>query len=387
MTDTESTPRHAVLASLADRFPAHAVGIRSSDKLRDAVDELMRSTGLDADRVDQLIGERDLDGAKKPIEVLIGRCKALATEHAPTPVHTAATAPPSAPSLDSPVVSSAAQPWWQRSLRRGASVTPPTVAGPMAERVALPIIGNRYLTIMGVTGGAGTSTMAALVGQVLATCRSDRVVLADGAALPGGAGSRAGVSAGSGMRRMLADETNIHGLPEMHRFVSRTPSRLDVAPLAMTDDPLSADEYRRATTLLSRYYDVQVTDAGATTSADAVSPILGMSDLVVLVVPPTAHGLRSAEHRLGWLSTNGGVGPARLLVAVNGIHRRSPVSSESIQRVVGPHCASFTTIPWDPHLAIGDAVDLRTLHSLTLQAVTGTAAALVEALRISTDST
>jgi MinD-like ATPase involved in chromosome partitioning or flagellar assembly len=406
---------------LMSRHPESAAAIRQSGRLAAGLVTLKTVSGLSAEEMADLVGSRELTSAKRPVDVLVSRCMEAVRDlagsdgAAPTRPEDRTTTPavdlarfeptaepvpngassahatPSPNGFSSQTAKPAATPMSfitaqtsptrrRRTPRRGVLMTPPTVAGEVAERVALPIVGNRYLAVVGAVGGAGASTVSTLLGQVLATCRSDRVVLADAAAMPGGVGELAGIDTQGALRKMLAAETSIHGCAELARFVGRTTNRLDIAGLGPADNPLTADEYRRVSAMLSRFYDLLITDAGSVPSLSAMVPVLGITDLVVVVAPATAHGLRNLDRLLDALLDDGNLVPSQTLVAINGLHRRSSVDVAHIRAVVADRCSSLTTIPWDPHLAPGSTVDLRGLHPTTLRAVTAAASALVDAL-------
>jgi MinD-like ATPase involved in chromosome partitioning or flagellar assembly len=421
------------LQHLARSFPTHAGAIAQSGRLASGLAALQAATGLSGPAMAAEVGARELASANRPVDVLMSRCMSAIQQHgetssavdatpdhaAPTangstiPVREATTAgasvqdtsrgdtapgdtapgdtapgdsPPmpidSVPTTFDVVVATSPVPWWQRRRRPSASITPPTIAGPYAEAVAATLIGNRYLGVVAAVGGAGASTLSVLLGQVLATCRSDRLVVADAAPLPGGVAARSGVNADGALRHLLASEDRIYGCAEVSRFVGRTPSRLDVAGLGLDDEPLSPDEYRRAAALLARFYDVMVTDVGAGTSSATATPALALADVAIVVTNPTVHGVRSVERTLSWLRrTERNVNAERVVIVVNGAQRRSSVDCEAVMASLTGHCASVMTLPWDPHLASGEAVDLRALHPATLGATTALAATLVGQLR------
>jgi MinD-like ATPase involved in chromosome partitioning or flagellar assembly len=398
----------AALERLAKSFPAHADTIMQSGRLAAGLAALQAATGLSGSAMATELSARELASANRPVDVLMSRCMNAiqsrseattsdeparrATPAVGTTADTA-VAPVAArglddhagidpsPSLVAAVTSVTPTPWWSRRKRPPTSVTPPTLAGPDAEVAARTLVGNHYLGVLAAVGGAGASTVSVLLGQVLATCRSDRLVVADAASLPGGVAARSGVRADGALRCLLAAEEQIYGCAEVSRFVSRTPSRLDVAGLGLDDEPVSPEEYRRAAALLARFYDVMVTDVGAGTSSPTATPAIGLADVAVVVTSPTVHGARSVERVLAWLGSAGrNVDADRVLVVVNGTRRRRTVECDALAGGLAGRCAAVTTIPWDPQLASGEAVDLRALHPATLGATTALAAMLVDQL-------
>ncbi len=399
----------AALHRLAKSFPVHADVIVQSGRLASGLAALQAATGMSGSAMAAEVGARELASANRPVDVLMSRCmNAIQSrsetnvdidgDHANASRNGASTsgsddAPAESPGIGDQAVADRTQPlvaaiksvsptpWWSRRRGHSTSITPPTLAGPDAEMAAQSLVGNHYLGVLAAVGGAGARPGGVLLGMVLAPCLSDRVAVADAASLPGGVAARAGIRADGALRCLLAAEERIYGCAEVSRYVGRTPSRLDVAGLGLDDEPVSPEEYRRAAALLARFYDVLVTDVGAGTSSLTATPAVGLADVAVVVTHPTVHGAHSVDRVLTWLGGAGrSVDAERIVVVVNGTRRRSSIEIDALARGLTGRCAALTTIPWDPHLASGEAVDLRALHPSTLAATTALAATLVDQL-------
>ncbi len=273
--------------------------------------------------------------------------------------------------------------WWQSGPagQKSVGLVPPVIDTPNLARIVQPITGNRYVSVWGAVGGAGSTTISVLLGSVLATCRPDRVVVTEASSSPHALADRAGVSERVSVRELLAHQDQIYGCVEVSKFVGRTASRADTATLLPGDAALDADEYRSATAILARFYDLLISDVGASNATPALAPIAALSDFVVLVTSPTAHGWRSADRALDRLAALGeGLGSERIVTVINGSHRRNPISVDEMSGSLRAKCAGVVRVPWDPKLAAGDAIDLRALHRFTLSACTNLAAAAVDGL-------
>jgi MinD-like ATPase involved in chromosome partitioning or flagellar assembly len=398
-------PTIEVLDLLARRFPEHRTGIHDSGRLQAAVRALISATAMTPEQAAAVIGERDLQGAQKPIDVLTSRCmnaiqrrpedrrEEAARPEGPRrdtemPVHEGIEpqhSPPAARAAGRPWQGShtAAGHWWQLGQRghRGVGLVPPVIDTPNLERIVQPITGNRYVSVWGAVGGAGSTTLSVLLGSVLATCRPDRVVVTEASSSPHALGDRAGVTEHMSVRALLTHQDQISGCVEVSKFVGRTASRVDTAILLPGDAALDADEYRNASAILARFYDLMISDVGASNATPALEPIAALSDIVVVATSPTAHGWRSADRLLNRLAAPGfGPGPTQIVVVVNGAHRRNPINVDEMSASLRSKCADVIRVPWDPKLASGDAIDLRALHRFTLSACTTLAAATVDGL-------
>jgi MinD-like ATPase involved in chromosome partitioning or flagellar assembly len=392
-----------VLDLLARRFPEHSTGIHDSGRLQAAVRALLSATAMTPEQAASVVGERDLQGAQKPIDVLTSRCM-NAIQLRPTGMRAEAPAlpervrsEPERPTPQSierqqlqPSARAAAPPpqrahasmerWW-RPGQRGIGLAPPVINTPNLQRIVQPITGNRYVSVWSAVGGAGSTTLSVLLGSVLASSRPDRVAVTDASSSPHALADRAGVADQVSVRALLAHQDQIYGCAEVSRFVGRTASRLDAASLLPGDAALDADEYRSASAILARFYDLMISDVGSSSATPALEPAAALSDIVVLATSPTAHGWRSADRALDRLATSKSrIEPERIITVINGSHRRNPVSVDQMSASLRLKCAGVVLVPWDPQLASGDAVDLRALHRLTLSACTNLAAAVVDGL-------
>jgi MinD-like ATPase involved in chromosome partitioning or flagellar assembly len=389
----------AAFDHLSRTYPDLADTLRASDRLADALREARSQTGATAESVARTIGERELASAKKPIEVLVSRCRSAIKTAAETAAESgAASAPgvdandisPEAATVDETAPLALAEPTpspapmptvrpdvpggvrlWRRA--RVDETAPLDLPADVARRLGAAIEGSRSLVVMGVTGGAGSSTVAVLLAQVLAAVRTDRVVVADAAGLPGGAAAIAAPGHAVGLREIITREAG-------DEHAATSVGHLTVAGLSIGDDPLTVDEYSRAIRSLLDSHGLVVTDAGTAASGDVARTAVAAADLLVVVAPPTVHGMRCLDHRLDRLAGDGGIERSRVLVVVNAQHRRTPVQPQRVATLVAGRCASFASIPWDRNLAPGDAIDLRRLQNVTLYAVAAAGAALIEAL-------
>jgi MinD-like ATPase involved in chromosome partitioning or flagellar assembly len=377
----------AAVAMLAERWPDHAHAMIRNSRLAAALTAAQQATGLGAADVVGFVGARELDTAQRPIDVLVSRCLMLIKDHAASAEATNRAAPTaldesrdSEPTDDQPAlpkggVPFAPIPWF--GPRSRVALGPPTLAGPDAALVAQCLIGNRYIAVLGAVGGAGATTTTVMLGHVLATCRTDQVVATEVSPRPGALAFRSGGDSVGSVRSLVDAEGGVHGCAELARFLDRLPTRLSIAKSSVGDPPLDANDYRRAIALLSRYYDLVITDIGMGTTAELTAPALGLADLVVIVTSPTTHGLRSAATAVD-VAASHGVDQDHRVLFVNGVHRSSPVKVDEFAATVGPEVAATLCLPWDQHLHSGEAICLQQLHRSTVRAATHAAATMAQ---------
>jgi MinD-like ATPase involved in chromosome partitioning or flagellar assembly len=406
---SESTVTAAAVEGLAVRYPEHAAAIRENQRLAAAITAAHSATGFDADEIVNRVGDRELVTAQRPIDVLVSRCLVVIREHAnsgepfeakaaaaestePQPTDASAaenvvTEPAPAPP---PVVAEEVQTHESTAPRSrfGRSVRP--TSGPTtrvdvtADLASQTLDGNRYVAVLGAVGGAGATTATVLLGHILAGSRTDQVVAMEVLPHGGSLAFRAGSDSPGSIRSLVAASESVHGCAELANHVDRLPTRLGIAKSRVDEPPLSPDEYRQALVLLARYYHVIVTDVGTGSSADTLGPALGLADLVVIVTNPTANGLRRASLAID-LAQSHGVDPERTILLVNGVHRKSPTSVDDFMATAGSRCAAIMWLPWDQHLAVGDAVALQSVHRSTVDAATRVAAAAVRSMASATN--
>jgi MinD-like ATPase involved in chromosome partitioning or flagellar assembly len=403
-SSTAPEQREVIVELLVLRFPEYADAIATNERLAGALAAAESATTLSAQQIVDHISDRELATAQRPIDVLVSRCLTLICDTAgvaepetslqpnvqPNLISNIDLAPPSNTATEeltpefpsesrSVTADQATRPQVARRkrMRRRSPVVMPT--GADAENVKGPFEGHRYVTVVGSVGGAGTTTVTVLLGQMLATLRSDNVAAVDAAPDGGALAFRTGTESSHSIAALLSAEPNIRSGNDLGEFIDRLPTRLGVAKTLAGDAAVSADDYRRTLDLLARHFDILITDIGTATSTDAASPALGLADLVVVVTNPTEHGLWTSARALDALEGHG-AGPDRVILMVNGVHRRSAVHPGRFLDAFGERCAANMWLPWDQHLSTGSAVSLSHAHRSTIKATVRLSAAVVQSM-------
>lgn len=264
-------------------------------------------------------------------------------------------------------------PLWQRLFRGGTD-------GPdvLDEQLRAQVDGPRTITVASGRGGQGTTTLALLLGAVLADARRDRVVVVDADAL-----------GGSMADRLLGDPVTT----ELAAFVRAAPERwADVRAMLHTTseglDVLAAptvrgrgrqrdtDVVERAVQALQHHYSLVVLDAGCRAATHNTIP-LALADTLVLATTAARDAVRATGRALDAMAGSDElVELARASVLVVAGDDVGDGVDELSGRVGSTH-----RLPNDRHLAAGAALQPDQLDDATRRAVRQVSAAAVEQLR------
>ncbi|QKT08313.1 MinD/ParA family protein [Gordonia sp. X0973] len=256
-----------------------------------------------------------------------------------------------------------------RRLRRQAQ---PILSETQLDRLNQPIQGDYLVAMLSLKGGVGKTTTTVGLGATFASLRGDRVIAVDANPDLGTLGQRVPQQTDSTVRDLIADRS-IERFSDVRAHTSQARSRLEV--LASERDPAMAEsfsdeEYREATTVLRRYYNIILTDCGTGLSHSVMKGVLALADAVILVTSPALDGARSADATLDWLQAHGYedlVSNAILVVS----HSRPGSKQIAKGRLAGhflTKCRAVHEIPYDNHLAEGGVVDLDRLQRSTYSA-------------------
>lgn len=215
-----------------------------------------------------------------------------------------------------------------------------------ADRITTPVVTGRRVVVVGATGGAGTTTVATLLGRVLSTYRPDRTLLAAGEADHGSLATRLGIDA-------EASEATVHAA--LGELVFATSCQMSkVLPLDSGLAVLAAHEgdpelLRRAIVRMASACAVTVVDAGRRID----HPSLRDAHAVVVVAPLTFDGIAGARSVVTTLAADH---PATgIVVATVDTGIASGVTHDDYRTQLD---APLAPLPHDRHLAGGAAVRL-----------------------------
>jgi septum site-determining protein MinD len=238
----------------------------------------------------------------------------------------------------------------------------------------IPLTTGRRIAVAAVRGGAGKSSIAAILASVFAGRRADPVLAADADPEGGSLPWRLGIQLGRGMNlaNLAPWLLNASGgtLEDLRRLLPWTGTGLWLLPGGAPRQPELCRDVTRA---LSRLFAVCVTDCGRGLDSPAAVQVLSEAHAVVLAAPATPDGVRSACEMLSQYA-----GPeysqlrARMVVALN---TQSPAAGHSLResearKAIECFGMPVVRLPYDRHVAGGGPITPSAISEGTLVAAT-----------------
>jgi MinD-like ATPase involved in chromosome partitioning or flagellar assembly len=249
------------------------------------------------------------------------------------------------------------------------------------RRIRRPLPGSHQIAVSSIKGGVGKTTVSACLGLVLAENRGDRVIALDANPDAGTLADRLTGEASVTVRSLLDNIEATHSLTDVARYTSLA-GRLQV--LASEQDPAMSeafdrDEYERVCAVLTRFYNIVITDSGTGLVHSAMEGTLALADSLVVVGAPTVDGASRASKTLDWLIAHGHAAQVANAVVVLSCDRVSKeVDRVRVREHFAARCRAVVEIPHDPHLATGGRIELGRLRSATQDAFLELAAHLAD---------
>lgn len=252
-------------------------------------------------------------------------------------------------------------------------------ASVLAAAMQQPVATGRQVAVTSIRGGAGKSTVAALLGLAFAHYRTDPVLTVE-----------ADPALGTLPIRLGAQSVR-WTVPDLARIIDPSMQLTDVigylvqyagggwllpGSQGLVGTSLDLASYKTVMTALRRYFGVMVVDC-ETLPAEVARTALTASQARALVVPATVEGLASTRSVLAWMGSL----PRPLLEGtVIVLTQASPDATLDIGKAmeylqVGG--AEVVFLPYDRHLAAGGAVQMEMIARSSHQAATQVAAALL----------
>ena len=250
-----------------------------------------------------------------------------------------------------------------------------------------PVTTGRRIAVTGLRGGAGKSTVAALVASVFARYRQDRVLALDLDPELGSLPLRLGGGhAGPTLADLAGLDLGAAPFAEVEPRLTRLSDTLWTLPGHRGAIGGGADggAYRAVGVPLSRFFGVAVTDCGAGISTDLHRAVLSTAHAQVLVTPAPVDGAASVGRALDWMSTSGFAGlVSRTLVvfAVQSPHLARLADVRRAADILAEAGVASVKLHFDRHLATGSVLDTGRLgYATRVTAVAVAAEALRRAL-------
>ena len=278
---------------------------------------------------------------------------------------------------------------WRRAVVRlsGGVVNPGPGPAERQHRAVLhrirhPLLQTRHVAVASMKGGVGKTTVATLLGLVLAENRGDRVIALDANPDAGTLADRLTGESAVTVRDLVRDLDQVDSWAAVSHHTSLV-GRLQV--LAGDQDPAAAGtgftsaEYEAVCALLDRYFNIVITDSGTGFLHPAMAGTLARTHGLVIVGAPTLDGAGRASRTLDWLWSNG-YGPlaADAVAVLSSARTSDEVRTDRIREHFAARCRAVVEIPHDPVLAVGGRVELARLQPATRAAAFELAAAVAD---------
>ncbi|GAA2319494.1 hypothetical protein Scani_70040 [Streptomyces caniferus] len=307
--------------------------------------------------------------------------------HTPTPMRRSSPTPVSVPLMPPEMDALRSRPRHGESVaqRAGRAVRRAIASSPAAETAAVtetayaiqqPVTTGRQISVTSIRGGAGKSTVAALLALTYAHYRADPVLAieADPAlgTLPHRLGAREVRWSGTDLAQIVDPSMLI---TDLTGYLIPFPGGGWLLPGSQgaIGTRLDIDTYRVVMTSLRRYFATTVVDC-ETLPAEVARTALVTTQARVLVSPATPEGVAATRSVLDWV---GGLHPGMLPTTVVVLSHVSPDSGLDVRKAtehLGIGGATVLPLPYDRHLAAGGAIRTELLGERTLQAAARIAA-------------
>ncbi|MFE9010702.1 MinD/ParA family protein [Streptomyces cyaneofuscatus] len=227
-----------------------------------------------------------------------------------------------------------------------------------AEALQQPVTTGRQIAVTSIRGGAGKTTVAALLGTAYAHYRQDPVLLVEADPALGSLPLRLGAET---LRWTTADLADIvepqMSLLDVTGYLVQLPENAWLLPgsQGQIGAMLDTSAYERVMVALRRYFGVTVVDC-ETLPAEVARVALSASQARVLAAPATLDGVTSTYAVLQWMQ---GL-PRHMIdgtvVVLSSTVARPGIDVEAAAEKLRSTGAGVHVLPYDRHLAAGGAL-------------------------------
>lgn len=221
-----------------------------------------------------------------------------------------------------------------------------------------------HIGVFGLKGGVGKTAVTVALGSALANIRGDRILAIDADPDGGNLADRAGRQSAATIADLLSDK-ELHRYNDIRAYTSMNASNLEV----LSSDEYSAarrefndEDWRTATEIVSRYYNLVLADCGAGLFQPGARGVLSTVSGLVIVASASIDGARQAAITMDWLRQNGYQDLlGRSSVVINHVTPGKPnIDVEDLVQQFERHVAPGRVIvlPFDKHIAAGTEIQL-----------------------------
>jgi MinD-like ATPase involved in chromosome partitioning or flagellar assembly len=234
----------------------------------------------------------------------------------------------------------------------------------MIDRIRQPMPSCRQIAVTSIRGGAGKTTVSALVARTIADFRGDRVLAVDADPGLGSLPLRLGARTDRSLRELA--QVRLNSLEDAGPYLGRSAERLWVLPATTAgslSDELDLDVFRAAMANLTRYFAAAVVDCGAGIG-DLQRGILTGVHGQVLVAQGTADGAYSTQRTLEWMVASGyGALLGRTVIALVTHSPHVDSDLDRARQMLSTTGMPVVHVPYDRQLATGATIDMTRISS------------------------
>ncbi|MFF3953718.1 MinD/ParA family protein [Streptomyces sp. NPDC001890] len=251
-----------------------------------------------------------------------------------------------------------------------------------AETLQQPVTTGRQIAVTSIRGGAGKSTVAALLGTTYAHYRQDPVLLVEADPALGSLPLRLGAES---LRWTTGDLAGIiepqMSLLDITGYLVQLPGNAWLLPgsQGQIGAMLDTRAYERVMVSLRRYFGVTVVDC-ETLPAEVARVALSAAQARVLAAPATLEGITSTYAVLQWMQSLPRQVITGTVVVLSELVPHPGLDLDEAARKLTATGASVQVLPYDRHLAAGGEIRTELLAHSTREAATRLAA---DAFRLS----
>lgn len=236
--------------------------------------------------------------------------------------------------------------------------------------------------VLGLKGGVGKTAVTVALGSTLAKVRGDRILAIDADPDAGNLADRAGRQSAATIADLLSDK-ELDRYNDIRAYTSMNGANLEVLSseeYSQARREFNDDDWKGATDVVSRYYNLVLADCGAGLFQPASRAVLSTVSGLVIVASASIDGARQAAVTMDWMRQNGYQDLlGRSCVVINHVVPGKPnIDVDDLVQQFERHVAPGRVIvlPWDKHIAAGTEIQLDLLDKVFQRRITELAAAL-----------